>query len=379
VGLVQKVTLALTLFIIILSGCSAKTGTSLEKSKEALNLDDKTQKYLNNTNTTMEMENTFVLKEYDSSEYILPESDKKKVTTEQLDKLEKIELDFARNEIYARHGYVFKSEKYKNYFLGKSWYKADKDFSESNFSPIEKENLDIINSYVDSLKKLMTEVSNNYIDYDLDNDGNKENITLVFMDNSTKFELTINNTVLSQEGTNFKSTMFIYNIDESDMYTEIAVVDEIEKEVYETKFYRYDGENIIPMGNVSGDEKTIKVTGEGRVITKEKSKILTNLDFIVFYSLKDSQLKKDILKTEIFYEIKVDLLLKEDLTLLNSKDENAETFVMNKESRIDVLKSDELEWIYVHNCEGEGGWIKLTEPNILNGKKFLEVFQKQIY
>ncbi|MDO8734549.1 MAG: YARHG domain-containing protein, partial [Elusimicrobiota bacterium] len=42
-----------------------------------------------------------------------------------------------RNEIYARHGYIFKSEDLSVYFRSKEWYIPNPDFSESKLSAEE--------------------------------------------------------------------------------------------------------------------------------------------------------------------------------------------------------------------------------------------------
>lgn len=370
----RKITLALTLFIIILSGCNAKTDRDVKLSKGELKIEKENQKCLNNYGTSMEVDSAFILKNgYDSSDYILPESHSKLITINQLDRLEKSQLDYARNEIYARHGYIFKSKNYIDYFMGKSWYKINKDFSENNFNDIEKENLKIINNYVDSLKRLVTEVSNNYIDYDLDSDKRKEKVKLMFMNNKTKFKLIVNDSTLIQDGINFKNTMFIYDIDENDKYTEIAVLDEVAKETYKTNFYRYDKGSILYMGSVSGDQEDIKVTGQGKIITKETSKILTDFEYIVFYYLKGNQIKK--YDVETFCEINVKIMLKEKITVLSTKKENSVSFEIDQGEKIDLLKSDELEWVFLQSSNGREGWIKLTKPNILNGKNILDVFQ----
>ena len=34
------------------------------------------------------------------------------------------ELDIMRNEIFARHGHIFKTARFRNYFDAASWYKA---------------------------------------------------------------------------------------------------------------------------------------------------------------------------------------------------------------------------------------------------------------
>ena len=44
-------------------------------------------------------------------------------------KRSKIDLRIMRNEIYARHGYVFKDNELRNYFEKQSWYRRDDEFS----------------------------------------------------------------------------------------------------------------------------------------------------------------------------------------------------------------------------------------------------------
>lgn len=57
------------------------------------------------------------------------------------------EVATIRNEIYARHGYEFQTEKWRNYFAQFSWYQPNPNFSESQFSDIERDNLDTIVNY----------------------------------------------------------------------------------------------------------------------------------------------------------------------------------------------------------------------------------------
>jgi cytoskeletal protein RodZ len=82
-----------------------------------------------------------------SQDYILPDSDSKYYTKSELSSLSKSDLRIARNEIYARNGYIFKDETLKSYFQGKSWYKGttnDQKAVESKFNKYEKKNRDII-------------------------------------------------------------------------------------------------------------------------------------------------------------------------------------------------------------------------------------------
>ena len=83
----------------------------------------------------------------DSSERLLEWSDIYMLSNE--------DIRIAKNEIYARHGYIFKDENLKNYFMGQLWYipsvKAE-EFDDSVFSDIEKRNLELLNR-LDTYKK----------------------------------------------------------------------------------------------------------------------------------------------------------------------------------------------------------------------------------
>lgn len=54
------------------------------------------------------------------------------------------ELALLRNEISARKGYVFATDKYANYFSRQNWYKPVKSNTDIVFSSIENQNIDLI-------------------------------------------------------------------------------------------------------------------------------------------------------------------------------------------------------------------------------------------
>ena len=53
----------------------------------------------------------------------------------------------AINEIYARHGYVFKSEEVRSYYLTKAWYVQNPNFSEAELNQFEKENIKLLKDF----------------------------------------------------------------------------------------------------------------------------------------------------------------------------------------------------------------------------------------
>lgn len=56
-------------------------------------------------------------------------------------------IHLAKNEIYARHGYIFKDEDLNNYFMVQLWYEPfymPEDFNDSVFNDYEKANLKLL-------------------------------------------------------------------------------------------------------------------------------------------------------------------------------------------------------------------------------------------
>lgn len=82
-----------------------------------------------------------------SNDYILPTSNSQYLTRADISHLTKDQLMFARNELYARHGYIFSTPKIKAYFESKSWYKPTLDSSnwtDAYFNSYEQANLALI-------------------------------------------------------------------------------------------------------------------------------------------------------------------------------------------------------------------------------------------
>ncbi|PGL66762.1 YARHG domain-containing protein [Bacillus sp. AFS055030] len=85
-----------------------------------------------------------------TDEFILPMSNIRKLTLGEIEYLKKDELRRARNEIYARHGYIFKTKDMRNYFLTKSWYSPDVTY-DGKLSEIETYNVNLIKAREESI------------------------------------------------------------------------------------------------------------------------------------------------------------------------------------------------------------------------------------
>lgn len=87
-----------------------------------------------------------------SGDYILSGSEFKRLSEGEIDALSLEQLRLARNEIYARHGYIFKSEDLKAYFSQQKWYHPDASYDGTTLSEVEKYNVELIQNRERSLK-----------------------------------------------------------------------------------------------------------------------------------------------------------------------------------------------------------------------------------
>ena len=80
-------------------------------------------------------------------DYILPDSNSRYLTESDIQYLSIREINYAKNEIYARHGRRFQSQELQNYFNSKSWYRGTiepSDFQQSVLNDYEKKNAELL-------------------------------------------------------------------------------------------------------------------------------------------------------------------------------------------------------------------------------------------
>ncbi|RKD31740.1 YARHG domain-containing protein [Lacrimispora algidixylanolytica] len=74
-------------------------------------------------------------------------TDMKIYQVQDFDQVPPLIIHLAKNEIYARHGYIFKNEDLDNYFKGQIWYEpsiSPEEFKDSLFNKIEQSNLKLL-------------------------------------------------------------------------------------------------------------------------------------------------------------------------------------------------------------------------------------------
>lgn len=82
-----------------------------------------------------------------SQDYIIPDSNSRLLTDADISGLSLQEINYAKNEIFARHGRRFKSSELQSYFDSKNWYSGTidpDDFNDNLLSSTEKSNAEFL-------------------------------------------------------------------------------------------------------------------------------------------------------------------------------------------------------------------------------------------
>lgn len=111
------------------------------KKDEAIAMLDEARGYLTDASVIDDLKETV---ESLGADYIIPDSDSRYLSRSELSKYTLQEINYAKNEIYARHGRQFASNELQNYFNSKSWYHgtvSPSSFSEGVFNDYERKNV----------------------------------------------------------------------------------------------------------------------------------------------------------------------------------------------------------------------------------------------
>lgn len=144
----KRINILLSIIIILFSGCSNKESVVYVIPSTPNN------DIINEATPTEQSESTEHTKPSETKQsipqsYIFPNSSKQLLTQADLFLYDSFTLKLAKNEIFARKGYIFKNEALKNYFNNMPWYEPNENikgtFDELN--DIEKQNVSLIEKY----------------------------------------------------------------------------------------------------------------------------------------------------------------------------------------------------------------------------------------
>lgn len=106
--------------------------------------------------TEIEKKNAETILRYENR--LREELSTKPITNELLEGLFQEDARKLRNEIYARHGKIFKDKELKRYFSSFDWYKPDPKYSDKSLNEVEKQNVAAIFNYEQSAMRMQDAV-----------------------------------------------------------------------------------------------------------------------------------------------------------------------------------------------------------------------------
>ena len=310
-------------------------------------------------------------------------------------------LGLARNEIFARHGYIFSKEDYKKYFENKNWYAPSKKLNEIKLSEVEQYNVKYLKwrekyikeegDYSSSWLK-SRELERDFCDMycfevdkpfkmDLNHDGIDEEI--VFQSES-KDEwavelgvIKINGKASEEISGQFQGYIWVVDIDETDNYKELVINDMGLSSDYEDSYYYYDGKQPVFMG---------KVTGE---LNSESSAIRNYVeDGILHASIRcdilgtswynwDYELTSDHKLQEVpmdYWEVHWQTYAREPFTIYENKQLSSKKAKYESGIPMLIVGTDLKEWVKVQLMDGKYGWFNTNEfsPYNLDGIGFAD-------
>ncbi|MEI2394450.1 YARHG domain-containing protein [Paenibacillus phytohabitans] len=307
-------------------------------------------------------------------EYILKDSSNALLSPEKIGSLDNRILKLARNEIFARHGYVFKQKDLKDYFAAKPWYHADSAYKE-HLSPIEKQNVALLRDYEAKYAGYKLEPSHTddvhlrgYIGdsgfkqkkmkVDLNGDGREEDIQLIPPETELGvFKLKVNNITMEVDS-ELLPYVDIVDLDIDDPYFEIALqMDSQMVFLRSTSFYAYDGETLKQIGELPDfSAHSSMYDGHGRVVSaKESNNFQTWFRNLVFRLDAEHSLHEE---QQDFYPMEppTPLTIKKEIAVQFHKDGTDEAFSLEAGDNVKFLGDDKQGHIKLQTSTGKEVW-----------------------
>ncbi len=292
----------------------------------------------------------------EASEYLILDSNKRKLTLDDIFDLSVYQIDLAKNEIYARHGYVFKNPEYENYFNTKRWYSQNPAFIEDNLGSIEKQNAVFLSEYAKNIKANFREVESGMA-IDLNGDNKTDSIKFECEPGGSKFTLNINGSKVTGNGDNLDGSIFVCNIDKDDKYKELAITESGPSDDLATQFFYYNGKEIIPMGRVQGSGYSIKIDGSGIFTTSTRGEILQTWFYTDKYRLSKEHKLENI--PQEMYTMNTVVTVRKPISLNKDKNDSSETLDLAPLDIVLIRASDNKEWCLVEDSSGNKGWLQI--------------------
>jgi len=282
-------------------------------------------------------------------------------------------LGIARNEIFARKGYVFESKELSEYFNRKKWYSPIYDNESIKLNKIEEYNISYIKYFEYNMKrrdiypkttKPKIIHKNETILVDLDGDGIEDSIT--FNADNRNYQITINEFTINGRGEGIIGSFAVVDLDSRDNIKEIVISEQGPSDDPQSTFFYYTGAEIKQMGKTySLFYDGITFDGWGGLIIRSRGSFLHTWFFNIPYRLSSDHILEKI--PDQIYKTDCSLFLKQQLNIYNDRDEKSNFLVLEPTTIITITGTDNERWCSVKTLDGIKGWFFVEKYYFING------------
>lgn len=340
--------------------------------------------------------------------YILPESNERYIEYTEILDFDTEKLNLAKNEVYARHGFIFSTDNIAEYFENCAWYKPSvpaADFKDSVFNKYEIANIALLEDYekLSQYTYPLKVKDGETVKVDLNGDGKLEKISLSikeinreendYLDFQTV--ITVNDTALKYD---CDASLYVVDIDTKDTAKELCFERWEPNDYTGSIYWQYSAdnelkeiffENDLPID--SDDAETteyayphtflsygVQYPGNGKITVTHKCISITQYMADVEYQLTEDGCFEYIDKVYEFptnvrkfsnEDGDIVLTLKKELTIHKEPSESSETFTIQPQKlKITATCASKNEnnfysWSRVELEDGTTGWI-LPSPDM---------------
>lgn len=302
------------------------------------------------------------------SNYVLPISNQRKVTANDLKEFSTDELALARNEIYARHGKIFETKEIQEFFEQKSWYKKNSNFQDSSITQVEKENVAFIRKiekeedsrrFLNIQGILQTDTSSFL--FDMDGDGNKDNIR-VSISNDNQLLLQVGKASLKVQVEDWyrgdipPTSLDFIKLRDVDDFKDLIFSDESANDYGRYVIIRYDGNRLYKIDFIDFWDarlNDIRLNGNGEIRFQEGGFSVGNYNKTSTYKLTNGKFK-DISSNivNVFSKALQPIILP-------ISPGSKKTIKIKKGEKILFRRRRGLDWYEILSESGKIGWMQM--------------------
>ena len=207
---------------------------------------------------------------------------------------------------------------------------------------------------------------------DLDGDRKPELVRVaVFATSGEWYDrcvIEVNQAMIAVRGDGFLPEYRIVNVDTTDRYREIIIVEQGHGGFYANRLFRYDGASIRQIGVFP---MAASVLGNGIVESNCLGSVLSTWFYVCRYEMDSSGVFEEVEPETI--ELNLPVVLRRELTIHENRDPGSAKSVLKSGERATVVATDNREWCLIEAESGVRGWFAV-DVNKIEGVHSGEVF-----